>query len=291
MNISPSESTVSMHEGTLLSSAVKKLTEGNFGDLLSLPNSREEPLWGEIRSSFALSLAELSTLKNHACSPVHAVPRPRGVLPRIGGDGTIYRINDDRIRAKFTISNQVGPYEKIMEAELLVDSGASTELKLPARKIQQLGLRPRHDCRPVYSRGSTNHRRLTQLFSAVLVKATFIRDVVEEFVEADLVVKCDKEEYDNLPAIATDFGAQGDRFTTPTPQLSTSTQSGDFGPANRFERITKVHLSPFKHRPSDTPLEQAVIGMDGLKKLRLHLNCELQQLEIEEDEVLEDGEW
>lgn len=31
-----------------------------------------------------------------------------------------------------------------------------------------------------------------------------------------------------------------------------------------------------------------MIGIDGLKKLRLHLNCERQQLEIEEEEVLDD---
>jgi hypothetical protein len=53
-----------------------------------------------------------------------------------------------------------------------------------------------------------------------------------------------------------------------------------------------VHLTPVptKHRTNDFPLQQAVIGIDGMKKLRLHLNSELQQLEIEEDEVL-DERW
>jgi hypothetical protein len=41
-----------------------------------------------------------------------------------------------------------------------------------------------------------------------------------------------------------------------------------------FDRITEIHLAPTRHRPSDQPLQQAVIGIDGLKKLRLHLNCE-----------------
>ena len=49
-----------------------------------------------------------------------------------------------------------------------------------------------------------------------------------------------------------------------------------------------VHLTPTRHRPSDKPLDQAVIGIDGLKRLRLHLNCERQQLEILEEEVLDD---
>jgi predicted aspartyl protease len=55
--------------------------------------------------------------------------------------------------------------------------------------------------------------------------------------------------------------------------------------------IREIRLSSVRHRPKNAPLEQAVIGMNGLKKLGLHLNCELQQLEIEEDEVLDDGEW
>ena len=65
----------------------------------------------------------------------------------------------------------------------------------------------------------------------------------------------------------------------------------DAGPANNSNPITEIRLLPVQHRPIDSPLQQAVIGIDGLKKLRLHLNCERQQLEIEEDEVLDDGEW
>jgi hypothetical protein len=114
---------------------------GGF-DVVNLPQVREEPLWGDIRTEHQLSLEELSALKNYACST--ASTQPRGVLPRVGGDdGMLYRINDERIRSQFTISNVASPQRYTLNhAELLVDSSANTELKLPARKVLQLGLQP-----------------------------------------------------------------------------------------------------------------------------------------------------
>ena len=48
--------------------------------------------------------------------------------------------------------------------------------------------------------------------------------------------------------------------------------------------VTEIRLSPVRHIPRDKPDEQAVFGIEGLKKLRQHINGELQQLEIEEEE-------
>lgn len=260
--------------------ALRKIRERGLLDVADLPQARDEPLWGEIRDDYDLSLGELSALKNFACS---VVTRPRGVLPRIES-GTIYRVSDERIRAKFTISNQVHPHHYIMDAELMVDSGANTELRLPARKVRQLGLVPRGA--PIRCRGATNNVCFVMIFSPVLVKATFIRDGVHETVQADLIVKCDKDEYDALgdiqPVPCENPG--GEPFATPSPAAGGTLASND-----EASRITVVHLTPTKHRPNDAPLQQAVIGIDGMKKLRLHLNSELQQLEIEEDEVLD--EW
>jgi hypothetical protein len=272
---------------TAETAALRKLSTGEF-DVADLPQARVSPLWGRIETAYGLTLEELSALQNLACSAF------RGVLPRVGGDGTIYKIHDERIRAQFTISNYIHPHHYTMHAELLVDSGAMTELRLPARKVLQLGLRPLG--RPVFSRGTTNHVCFVMIFSPVLVKVTFNREGVEETVEAYLDVKCDKREYDDLVAAQPAAGLLlGDPYITPTAHVANSGAA----PANNSEPITEVRLSPVKHRPMDYPLQQAVIGIDGLKKLRLHLNCELQQLEIEEDEVvledgdevLEDGEW
>ena len=172
-----------------------------------------------------------------------------------------------------------------MNAELLVDSGANTELKLPACKVLQLGLTPRG--RPVRARGSTNDICRVQVFSPVLVRATFIRDGLEETVEADLTVQCNKQEYDDMLDGQSRLNGNyqgGEGFTTPPAQSVTASTVIAIG----NEPIV-VRPSPTQHRPVGAPLQQAVLGIDGLKKLRLHLNCELQQLEIEEDEVLDDG--
>jgi hypothetical protein len=164
-----------------------KIRERGWLDVADLPQARDEPLWGAIRDEHDLSLGELSALKNFACSV--------GVLARIKS-GTVYRVSDERIRAKFTISNQVHPHHYIMDAELMVDSGANTELRLPARKVRQLGLVPRGA--PIRCRGAANNVCFVMIFSPVLVLATFIRDGVHETVQADLIVKCDKDEYDAL---------------------------------------------------------------------------------------------
>ena len=246
----------------------------------NLPQTAGSPLWQEIRSTYALSLEECCALQNYACSP-----RPRGALPRIES-GAVYRVSDERVRAKFTISNVRGFHRYVMEAELLVDSGANTELKLPARKVRQLGLEIRgsHLCR-----GSTNNVSPVLIFSPVLVEATFIRGSVQEKIQADLSVKCDQREYyaepNSQPGPAENGG--GDTFYTPPAPQPTITGAT---PGNNDEtnRITVVDLSPTKHRPHGAPYQQAVIGMDGMKKLRLHLNSEHQQLEIEEDEVLDE---
>ena len=176
-----------------------------------------------------------------------------------------------------------------MPAELLVDSGAQSELKLPARKVLQLGLQPFGP--PNRVRGSTNHTSMVLNFSPVLVKATFDRNGVQETVENYLAVRCDKNDYDALVAAnavpqVAHTGNQPQELhrcnNKATPAVVTT-------PTDSVP-ITEIRLSPARHRPLGRPEEQAVIGIDGLKKLRLHLNCERQQLEIEEEEVLEEGE-
>lgn len=221
--------------------------------------------------------------------------RPRGVLPRVQGGG-LYRINDERVRCKFTIKNHVSSSACLMmPAELTVDSGAQSELKLPGRKVVQLGLMPFGGPRRV--RGSTNHFGEVLNFSGVLVSATFDRDGSSETVEAYLTVRANKREYEE--ALANDNQQAQQRpplETTEEPPLETTGEpprqrrrtEGSFSSAS--SGVTEIRLSPVRHRPTDKPDEQAVIGIEGLKKLRLHLNGELQQLEIEEEELL-DPEW
>ena len=207
--------------------------------LSSLPQARDSRIWDRIETEYNLSLGELSALQNFA-----VVVRPRGVFSRVGGQGTVYKPNDERIRAEFTISNDRNITRYTMRAELLVDSGASTELKLPSRKVLQLGLRP---CgRPVACRrGSTSDQvGLAQVFSPVFVQVTFTRDAIEETVEAYLSVKCDKAEYDALVAVGNSGGS--DQFSTPPVAQASAATPGSSATGNR-EPITKIRLSPVKH--------------------------------------------
>jgi hypothetical protein len=265
-----------------LQAAFRKLRQNGFNTANLSPV--DSVLWGDIRAQYNLSNQEAAALQNHACRP-----RPRGVLPSIES-GTIYRVSDERVRAKFTISNVKGAHRYVMEAELLVDSGANTELRLPACKVRQLCLEIRGSLR---CRGSTNDVYTVLIFSPVLVKATFIRDGVHETIQADLAVKCDKHEYDALGNFQPGPGENGGGETFATPPTHQPTKASPIAgatPDNSDEasRITVVHLSPTKHRTHNAPLQQAVIGIDGMKKLCLHLNSDLQQLEIEEDEVLDE---
>jgi len=268
-----------------LATALSKLIDGNF-DQASLPITRASNIWGEIKIECNLTLGELSALQNEFCSG------SRGILPRIR-DSTMYKIHDECIHAHFTISTD----RYIMPAELLVDSGAETELKLPARKVLKLGLHRRHGPRSI-SRGSTNNTSEMLVFSPVLVKATFTRDGVDETVEADLAVKCEKDDYERLESLVASGAAAlsspasspgGDSYTTPPTGQEPNFADSEAHAANNSNPIRRIRVSPVRRRPNIAPLEQAVIGIQGLKKLGLHLNCELQQLEIE-DEVLDDGE-
>lgn len=223
------------------------------------------------------------------------VQQRRGVLPRIQG-GVLYRINDERIRCEFTLKNHLSSSQcLLMPTELMVDSGAQSELKLPGRKIVQLGLR--RVGRPSRVRGSsTNHESEVLNFAPILVSATFDRGGSSETVEAYLSVRSDKNEYEEALAHAnrreqTDNIQQRPRLeTSEEPPRQRRRTESTASPSSAPPRITEIRLSPVRHRPRDKPDEQAVIGMEGLKKLRLHINGELQQLEIEEEDLL-DPEW
>jgi hypothetical protein len=109
-------------------------------------------------------------------NPGSQYSRSRGVSVGIRDDN-FYRISDTRVvRAHFNITNHDGTAN--MPVELMIDSGARSELKLPGRKVIQLKLKPVGQ--PVTTRGSTNHVSSVLNFSPVLVEATFDRDGAQE---------------------------------------------------------------------------------------------------------------
>ncbi|KAL7581174.1 hypothetical protein ACA910_005963 [Epithemia clementina (nom. ined.)] len=291
MSISDTTDSVgAVAESAELDQAKNKLASGSPPfNVTNLPRVVDNPLWQEIRSTYNLSLEECCALQNSSCSP-----RPRGSLPRIQPDGQVYRIHDDRIRAAFTIASRPTPGGRsyTMATELLVNSGAQSELKLPARKVVQLGLRQVGN--PLRTTGSTNHSGMVLNFEPVLVTASFDRNGVQEIVENYLAVRCDKKEYDDYVAANATVAGESSQQGLSTPlqgaAVATTTTATSTPTLTTTANVAiSIQLSPAKHRPS--PRQEAVIGIDGLKKLRLHLNCELQQLEIEEEEVLDPEEW
>lgn len=250
--------------------------------LESLPKARNDAVWGEIRETYALTVLELSALKNYACPG-----NVRGVLSgkKTSQDDTLYRVADKRIRSSFIISN----FDRTMEmpAELMVDSGAEGELKLPGLKVVQLGLQPHAPNVRVTS--STNDRvEMVTFFPSMRLSATFHRDDgdggTDEILEGFVTVRAVKSDYD----AALMAHQEAEEMNKASPRSREENIPAWFTPMKPTTKIKCVKLSPVRHRPNDKPDEMATLGIAGLAKLRMHINAELQQLEIEEEAILED---
>lgn len=256
----------------------------------NLPKARSDPCWKELQETKGLELEELMALKNHACNYVS-----RGVLSTTINDGTLYKFSDDRVRCNFKISLFDGSI--VMPADLLVDSGAECELKLPGRKVLQLGLQQTGV--PVHTKGSIPGRgTILKFYPQVWLSATFRREglngePITEEVKELLTVSSDKRGY--LEALQSHEDAEEvtgrNCFHTPASgsppwlgnESSPTTPAAGPHPLN----IEIIKLSPVRHRPTDRTDEQALLGFAGLQKLRMHINAEKQQLEIEEETYIE----
>jgi len=177
---------------------------------------------------------------------------------------------------KFTISNMEGTI--ILPAELMMDSGAETKLRLPGCKVVQLRL---VQSGYVTMRGSTNHCVCALNFSLVRVITAFICDSVKEVTSTFLDVHANQQDY--IHAVQHQAQKQND---TPPPRTSMVAVNPNLLD-DSSTLIQVIHLSPVKHRPMDKPNNQVVIGVRGLAKLQMHINSEKQQLEIVEEEVLD----
>jgi len=93
----------------------------------------QHPCWKVLRDENGLALKELIALKNYACNGISC-----GVLQGTINNGMLYKVSDERVRCNFTISLFDGSI--VMPAELMIVSGAQGELRLPGRKVLQLGL-------------------------------------------------------------------------------------------------------------------------------------------------------
>lgn len=261
-----------------------------------MPENNDNHGWDSVALQSELSWCEQLALRKH----VHAIrnsgvpAKPRAVLPRIeDAEGTFYRVSDGRLRAEFNITNH--EQTKCFRAELLVDSGANSDLKLTARKAMQFGLKILEKSAPTPTRGSTNHRgSVYKFYPPVWVSAVFIRDGKKETKTGQLIVSADKDDYDELlldentkqnVEARLDSPSWFGGLKTPHQPIGSSHLSDSEG---TFVPGKPIALTPILHRPKEHPDRQAVLGIEGMHKLGIHLNSELRQLEMEEEEYLEE---
>lgn len=253
-----------------------------------LPTTRSEALWNDIRTECNLTTFELSALKNDLFADADPSP-PRGVLPGIKEEA-MYKISDSRVRCSFTITYVEG--NKSMPAELMLDSGAEGELKLPGRKVVQLGLRQIGPA--VRTRVSSNNRGSILNFTPhVMLSATFYREDKNgrrtQVVEAPMSVRAEESDYlaaleENNQASASNESSMPLTPPSERPAWLTATPTTPGETAGIASGT--LNLTPVRHRPHDRPDEQATLGISGLAKLKMHINAEKHQLEIEEEEFI-----
>jgi len=185
-------------------------------------------------------------------------------------------VEDERIRVEVKVSNN----DKHFFASLLCDSGAQSELTLPARKIIQLGLTILKEGRV---KSSTNQSKANLYFEpAVKVQIYFRRDneVIEEKV-ALCTVSCLKDEYD------AECAKKSIEPTTTEVEATTSDRLSIQSSAPVAEHI-KVKLSPAQHRTSTDRDSRVVLGTIALRALSLNANFETNELEIREELIYDE---
>jgi hypothetical protein len=278
----------------LLKTAMEKVGEET---MKGLPNSVSDPSWEDLKDTHGLNLSELHVLMNYACDGVSRACDgrvSRGILPNsIMNDG-VYKLHDERVRCDFTISRVDGSI--VMPASLLIDTGAEHELKLPGRKVVQLGIRQWG--LPIRTKGGIPGQGLVVKFHPnVVVSATFQRqgpngETIQVEIKELLQVSADYSDYLEALKLYQDAEKSTLKNVPRTPETSSPPWFPDdttpATPTAHSPKIEIVNLSPVLHRPLNKPNETAVLGCAGLRKLRMHVNAEKRQLEIEEETYWED---
>jgi hypothetical protein len=258
-------------------------------------------LWLTFHSPFFISIFLL---------PACRLARPRGVLSSDAPSySTFYEIDDGdaRIKAEFTMINEHVDPQIMLVAYVLIGSGASSELTLPAKKAIDLRLRKLDGV--VKTTGSTNNHGIKLRFHPVLVKARFTRaDGSVDTRESYLEVTVHQDDYDaeiaRREASSAADGATKEISVAPPADTGASAfvVTPDCEVAHKSTHDDVLHttlpsgppikdvikLSPVEHRPTTNKHQRVVMGARGLQKLGLHSNHEQRCLEIEEEYIVEE---
>ena len=185
---------------------------------------------------------------------------------------------DDHVRCTYTISSG----NRFFEAGLLIDTGASTELFLPARKVIQLNLRPYMDEGDIRrSKGYNNiSADVYDLYPEVYVKVVLDRGGEEVVRSARLKCSVFKDEYDREKA-----------HPSPAPAASREVELEDekteFNPVPAATPRPRFRLSPVKHRFDESRVDYVILGHGGIQKVGLKIDATERWLEVAEEVPVE----
>jgi predicted aspartyl protease len=199
----------------------------------------------------------------------------RGKLSSIAKEDSEFYLADeadDRPRARFTIVNDYLEPPIKTEIYALIDSGAQSDLILPASLVKELQLQPTG--KVSNATGSTNAKATKQHFKPVKLIAVFLRGEVEEEREGYLDVGVFSDTEADVRSLPLNESSSANKKQRRESRAS----------ANSV--IATVPLT--EHRPASKPGQRVILGAGALKKLKFHVNVVGRCLEIEEERWDED---
>jgi hypothetical protein len=225
---------------------------------------------------------------------VWIVVKSRALAVNPGFENPTLEISPDtRIRVYCII----GENDSMFEADVLLDSGDSEELCLPARKILQLQLKRTGSYN---SKSSHNTQIAHYKFKPVLVKMIFDREGVQEEYSEYLAVHCLAEEYEEelmqgstdfsleesavphnasarevIPASvsAADASCGSEIYASAREDIPVSVSAANASYESPTAAVRKYIFSPVSHGPARNRSQRVALGNRGLQKLGLILNC------------------
>jgi hypothetical protein len=204
--------------------------------------------------------------------------------------------SDKRIKSYFTIVNDSVEPNVELPVVALSDGGNTGELTLPAKKIVQLGLKPKAGKAGKFGvKGTISGASTTKLLFVphVVVAFHFRREKSTDIEtrECPAFATCQESEYEDYvrnKATVEDFSVSstGPVVTAPVSPLpdvllGKADVSSEFPPPTTA--IAKVPLSPAYHRPTNCPDQQVALGHEVLSKLAVHADFEHSVLWVEEE--------
>ena len=231
--------------------------------------------------------------------------RPRGQQAPLPQWFVPANSEDSRPKSFFTIMVDGGGDGPVkVNAVLMSDSGSCAGLTIPARKAIEMGLAPgtgKSATMTARGAGNESFTKIRMVPSVKLEVEFFRSDGTSDTREIGTFAWCHKIEYNEclrhdqqlkesrdaeqpLPAAARDPSTMPSRTSSgaSASPLSPTSSSG----RKLAGTVPLKQISLITHRSERNPNDRATIGMEVLKSMGIHINCETSELEIEEEVII-----